>query len=367
MWDGCGTAGGDVRRSIASAAVALLLLASPPALAQDLFSPAPVPPGDIPILDVDPSTLPAMPPGAGSGLAAPGVADGLTRGLPSSVAPFAPADTLPSIDQLDLAPVVGTEVVASARLVEDGPPLKRGVVWRLFESEPGPDGALPLVGEAIGGTASFRVKPGVYFLHCGFGFAGTTERVEVSSGILEKSVVLNAGGLSLDATAGDDRPLPRDLVWFDVYSLEVDERGERVNVARDVRPGDIVRLPAGTYHVVSRYGQVNAQTRADLEVKAGKLSEVTLTQRAAEVTLKLVGAPGGEAIADTRWSILTPGGDEVAEGVGAFPSFVLAAGGYTVIAKHADTVYQRAFEVESGLDGEIEVVTTTDMASATAE
>ena len=347
------------------------VLFPPLAASQDLIRPGPVPPADIPLLDVDPATVPMFAPAAdgaagldiqGFGLGVP--PGGQTRGLPPSAAPFAPADALPAIDQLDLSPVVSTEIVAAARLEEGGTVLKRGVVWRLFGSEPGPDGQLPLVAESVGGSASFRVQPGIYFLHCSFGAAGTTERVEVENGIVQTDIVLNAGGLTLDATVGDDRSLPADRVWFDIFSFEVDERGERIAVARDVRPGELVRLPAGTYHVVSRYGAVNAQTRADVEVKVGKLSEVTLTQRAASVTLKLVGAPGGEAIADTRWSILTPGGDEVAEGVGAFPSFVLAAGGYTVIAKHDDTVYQRDFEVESGRDGEVEVVTTSDIASA---
>lgn len=360
------SASGVWLRAILPAGVALYLIAGQASSAQELFSPGPTPPADIPLLDVDPSSLPLLPPGAGDGLQAPGVSDGLTRGLPPAAAPFAPSDTLQGIESLDLAPVVGTELLASAKLVDGGAPIKRGIVWRLFGNEPGPDGELPLVAEALGGSASFRVKPGVYFLHCSFGHAGTTERVEVTSGLVQKDVVLNAGGLLLTATAGNERALPHDQVWFDIYSLEIDERGERTKVAADVPAGDIVRLPAGTYHVVSRYGQVNAQTRADLEVKAGKLSEVMLTQRAAEVTLKLVGSPGGEAIADTRWSILTPGGDEVAEGVGAFPSFVLAAGGYTVIAKHDDTVFQREFEVESGVDSEVEVLTTSDLAAADA-
>jgi hypothetical protein len=138
--------------------------------------------------------------------------------------------------------------------------------------------------------------------------------------------------------------------------METNDQGEREIVAQDVRPDEIVRLAADTYHVVSRYGVVNAQTRGDIEVRAGKLTEVTLYQRAAEVTLKLVGAPGGEAIADTKWSVLTPGGDIVTEGVGAFPSFVLAAGDYTVVARHAEKVYQRGFSVETGRDTEVEVL-----------
>ena len=208
----------------------------------------------------------------------------------------------------DSPTVVATpRLVLAARLTEDGPPVESGLSWRVYGSEPGPDSHLPLVASGSGGDATFELKEGVYFVYCGFGFAGTTVRVDLRGGLREESVVLNAGGLKLRAAADDTRAmLPADDVRFDVMSMETDDRGERKIVAQDIRPDQLVRLAGGTYHVVSRYGAVNAQTRGDVEVRPGKLTEVTLYQRAAEVTLKLVGAPGGEAIADTKWSVLTP-------------------------------------------------------------
>lgn len=280
--------------------------------------------------------------------------------LPALVAPYAAPDPGTGAgDAFEPGPIVPLSrprLVLAAKLTDDGGPIGSGLVWRLFGSEPDPDGELPLIANGAGGSASFEVEPGVYFVYCGFGYAGSTVRVELNGGLREETVVLNAGGLRLRAAADEAQILPPGDVLFDVYSLETDDRGERKVVARDVRPEELVRLAADTYHVVSRYGQVNAQTRGDVEVKPGKLTEVTLYQRAAEVTLKLVGAPGGEAIADTVWSVLTPGGDIVTEGVGAFPSFVLASGEYTVIARHDDKVYQRDFNVETGRDAEVEVL-----------
>jgi hypothetical protein len=280
-------------------------------------------------------------------------------GLPAAVAPFAPADTLtepmPGLD-LDLDGLARPRLVLTARLTDGGKPIRSGLVWRVFGATPNAEGALPVVAQGAGGNATFDVPPGIYLVYCGFGHAGTTVRVEIKGGLVEEAVVLNAGGLKLRAAAEGDRILPPDDVRFDVLSLDMDDRGERKIVARDVKPDELVRLAADTYQVVSRYGAVNAHTRGDVEVKAGKLTEVTLYQRAAEVTLKLVGAPGGEAIADTSWSILTPGGDIVTEGVGAFPSFVLAEGDYTVVARHGEKVFQRQFQVETGQDEEVEVV-----------
>jgi hypothetical protein len=284
---------------------------------------------------------------------------GIDPGLdPLSYAPSTDPAAVPPILRLERPAVVDTpRLVLSARLTEDGSTIESGLAWRIFGAEPDPDGFLPLVASGAGGDATFEVKPGVYFVYCGFGYAGTTVRVEVRGGLREETVVLNAGGLKLRAAADDASSLlPDEDVRFDIYAMDTDDQGERKVVAQDIRPAEILRLAADTYHVVSRYGSVNAQTRGDVEVRPGKLTEVTLYQRAAEVTLKLVGAPGGEAIADTKWSVLTPGGDIVTEGVGAFPSFVLASGEYTVVARHDDKVYQREFNVETGRDTEVEVL-----------
>ena len=79
----------------------------------------------------------------------------------------------------------------------------------------------------------------------------------------------------------------------------------------------------------------------------------TMRQR---LTLKLVRDHGGEAIADTSWSILTDSGDPIRESVGAFASMVLAEGEYTIVAKNRDRIYQRDFSVEGGQNQEVEVL-----------
>ncbi len=163
----------------------------------------------------------------------------------------------------------------------------------------------------------------------------------------------NAGGLKLDSVVGDDRPIPPDQVSFEVQ--QEDENGELITVVPSAAPGRILRLSAGTYHVVSRYGNINAIVRADIEVKAGKLTEAVMRHTGAEVTLKLVAAEGGEALANTSWTVTTQDGITVNESVGAFPSIILAAGTYTAIAKHQGEIYSRDFTVEPGLAHDIEV------------
>jgi hypothetical protein len=121
--------------------------------------------------------------------------------------------------------------------------------------------------------------------------------------------------------------------------------------------GDVILVPEGIYHIVSKYGDVNSVVRSDIRVQSGKLTDATVTHRAAIITLKLVNDRGGEALANTQWTVLTPGGDVIKEATGAFPRVILADGDYRAIARNEDKAYERAFKVVTGVDGEVEVLT----------
>jgi hypothetical protein len=294
-----------------------------------------------------------MPAGAQS-FADPGTA----LQLPS-ISGYAP----PSVNAPLAVPGQG-EVTLSAQLTEDGPEISRGLVWRVFKPEAGPDGRLPLVASAQGGTSAFHLEPGSYLVHASFGRAGATKRIKVGTAPARESLVLEAGGLKLDAVLSGGVRIPPHRLRFSIYEADPDPSGERALIVPNVSPNTVVRLNAGTYHVVSTYGSVNAVIRSDIRVEAGKLTEATVEHRAAELTMKLVREPGGEAIADTSWSILTDSGDIVRESVGAFASLVLAAGNYAVVAKNRDRIYQKDFTVVAGRNRDVEVLATETEAAA---
>ena len=154
--------------------------------------------------------------------------------------------------------------------------------------------------------------------------------------------------------------IPPAKLRFSIYEAEAGSDGDRALIIPDVSPNTVVRLNSGIYHIVSTYGSVNAVIRSDIRVEAGKLTEATVEHRAAELTMKLVREHGGEAIADTSWSILADSGDPVREIVGAFASMVLAEGDYTIIAKNRDRIYQRDFTVVGGRNQEVEVLATEE-------
>jgi len=250
----------------------------------------------------------------------------------------------------------------SARLTPEAADLKAGLVWRVFGTRPGSDGKLPLIATAQGGTSAFDLPPGAYLVHAAFGRAGATKRITVTPQEHEENLVLDAGGLKLDAVLTGGKRIETGELRFSIYDGPENAKGERALILPDVPANSIIRLNAGTYHVVSEYGDVNATIRADIKVEAGKLTEAVMEHNAAEMTFKLVREAGGEALADTSWAVVTGSGDVVREVVGAYASMVLTEGAYTVIARNRDQLYQRDFMVASGHDEDVEVITSAQSA-----
>ncbi|NDV88071.1 hypothetical protein GTW51_15325 [Aurantimonas aggregata] len=270
-------------------------------------------------------------------------------GLPA----YAPQN-MPSQDMIRSRATLTLE----ARLTEDGESIPHGLIWRLFSAIPGLDGRPSLIASSESNIANFEVPTGSYILHVAFGRAGLVRRIDFTGVKTREVVVLDAGGLRLDALVSDGSEIDAGKLTFDIYT-DAETESERNLVAGDIPASKIVRLNAGTYHVVSNYGSINALVRADIRVEAGKVTDATLQHRAALMTMKLVREPGGEALADTAWSVTTASGDIVRQSVGAFPSMVLAEGEYVLIAKNRDKVYQRIFEVQSGQNVDVEVLTSS--------
>jgi hypothetical protein len=246
-------------------------------------------------------------------------------------------------------------VVLKARLSEGGPVIENGLQWRIFQANQALDANLTELKSSDGGTKAFEMEPGDYLVHAAYGHAGVVRRISVGSLPLSEEFVLNAGGFRLKATATGNVPIPARMLRFDIYEEKQDENGNRKLLAKNIKPDEVVPFPVGTYHVISRFGQLNAEVRADLRVQPGNLTEATMTHRAALIRFRLVRHDGGDAIPDTAWSILTENGEVIKESERTFPSMALAEGNYTAIAKNNDSIYSHDFEVRSGFNETVEV------------
>jgi hypothetical protein len=326
-------------------ALALLLpmLACQAALAQDagqnsLFSNAP----SNSLLTPPPATR-GEPFGSGGGVLAP-QADWPINGQ-GAVAPASPP----------MVPAGQVALALSARFGKDAAPITGGLTWRIYAAKADQTGNFKLIKEDNSPAPTVVLPAGPYIVHVGFGLATSVKPVNLNGATVHEDFDLPAGGLRLEGKVGDVR-IPAGQVSFDVYKGSQFEPGDRRPIAEHLMTGNVVVVPEGTYYIVSNYGDANSVVRSDIRVQAGKLTDVIITHRAAVITLKLVSGQGGEALANTAWSVITPGGDVIKESIGAFPKVILAEGEYRAIAKNEGKVFERPFNVVNGVDGEVEVV-----------
>ncbi|HEY1475869.1 MAG TPA: hypothetical protein VGF53_17500 [Pseudolabrys sp.] len=246
-------------------------------------------------------------------------------------------------------------IALSAHFGKNLPPIDGGLTWRVYSTTKDSTGNFQLVKEDKSPAPTLVLPAGSYVVHVGFGLATAVKPITLNGPNLREDFDLPAGALRLEGRVGDAR-IPAGQVSFDVYKGSQFEPGDRRPIAEHVMTGNVVVVPEGTYYVVSNYGDANSVVRSDIRVQAAKLTDITVTHRAAAITLKLVSEKGGEALANTAWSVLTPGGDVIKESIGAFPRVILAEGEYRAIARNESRVYEREFKVVTGVDGDVEVL-----------
>ena len=327
-------------------------LAAAPASAQ-LFSdrPPPVPPAAVP----DPGPAVSLAPSSGPS-STPNLPPVLTQPQPNQPTLNQPSLNPPPAAAAPPPAAPGQAVLAlSARYGKDMPVINGGLVWRVFADHPDETGSFKMVREDRGASPNIVLPPGNYVVHVALGLVTALRTVSLKAETDRELFLLPAGGLRIEGRVGTSK-IPTNQISFAIYKGSQFEVGERAPLVPTVAAGDVVLLPEGTYYIVSNYGDANSVVRSDIRVSAGKLTDVTVTHRAAVITLKLVTDKGGEALANTAWSVITPGGDVIKESIGAFPKVVLSEGEYRAIAKNEGKVYERPFNVVNGVDGEVEVI-----------
>lgn len=301
-----------------------------------------MPPGSVPNVLTGPAINLAPPSGPAAAPDLPLSQPGLTS--PALTAPVTP-----------LVPTGQGVLALSARFGKDMPAINGGLIWRVYADRPDATGAFKLIKEDRGVTPNIVLQPGTYIVHASLGLVSSIRTVMVRPETMREIFDLPAGGLRIEGRVGASK-IPQGQITFDVYKGSQFETTERAPVVQGAVATDIVLLPEGIYYIISNYGDANSVVRSDIRVHAGKLTDVTVQHRAAAITFKLIGDKGGEALANTSWTVITPAGDIVKESTGAFPRVVLAEGEYRAIARNEGKVYERGFKVVNGVDGEIEVV-----------
>ena len=275
--------------------------------------------------------------------------------VPSTPPAQTPSQAPNTTASIPMVPAGQVALALSARFGKDALPIGGGLTWRVYGAKADTNGNFKLVKEDKSPTPTLVLPVGAYIVHVGFGLATAVKPVDLRGTNVHEQFDLPAGGLRIEGKVGDVR-IPASQISFDVYKGSQFEPGDRRPIAEHVVTSDVIVVPEGTYYIVSNYGDANSVVRSDIRVQPAKLTDITVTHRAAAITLKLVGDRGGEALANTAWSVLTPGGDVIKESIGAFPRVILAEGEYRAIARNEGKVYEREFKVVTGVDGDVEVL-----------
>lgn len=288
----------------------------------------------------------------GASLVAPGGGIGAP---PSTITAPMPAQAAPLPSSAPMVPAGQVALYLNARFGRDMAPITGGLIWRIYPEKPDNNGMFRMLREEKTAAPTFLLPSGNYVVHVAFGHAQATKMVRLRAETVRETFDIPAGGIRIEGRVGDAR-IPPGQIHFDIYRGSQFEPGDKRPMAQNIMTGDVMLVPEGTYHIVSHYGDGNAVVRSDIRVQTGKVTDVTVTHRAAVITLKLVEKAGGEAIANTQWSVLTPGGDVIKESIGAFPRVILAEGDYRVIARNEGRSFQHDFKVITGVDSEIAVI-----------
>ncbi len=272
---------------------------------------------------------------------------------PPTLVNYAPSTDLNNAEPLNYLP---STLNLAAQLAPGGKILNQGVTWRVFSTSPNYENSFELIETSEQATPEFQLNPGKYIVSASYGLATKISEISIPLQSQQQTLILDAGGLKLTAIVDQDDSIPNGKVEFDIYSMEYDDQGERILIAKDIQQGQVISLNTDTYHIVSRYGEANAVVNADIQIQPGKLIEAKMLHSAAEITLKLVNEPAGEALIGTNWSVRSGEGEVIAEGNGAFPSHILATGEYEVEAEHRGKNFTKYFTVEAGNNRVVEVI-----------
>ena len=221
----------------------------------------------------------------------------------------------------------------TARLTPDGPPLQQNVSWNIRA----PSGTT--VYSADAGTADVSLAPGDYVVNASYGATQIEKLVSLPDATrLTINFVLDAGGLKVEPMVGKiDVPPVASRVR--VFSMD----GRRL-MAVSVKPGEIIRLPEGTYRVESQVSTGNVKAVTDVRVTAGRVSTVKIAHKAGLARLAFVGAPN----ASVRWEVEDQSGRAIATRGGINANVTLLPGTYTARAQVGAELLTATFNIAQG-------------------
>ncbi|UXN72588.1 hypothetical protein N8D56_15070 [Devosia sp. A8/3-2] len=139
--------------------------------------------------------------------------DGRPAITPPEVSPDNPATE--AITAITSAP---QPVTLTALITPDSAPITDGLIWRIFDATPAANGEIAMAAKSDEGTAKLSLPPGDYTVHIAYGRAQISDTLTVKPGDNQKTYILEAGALRLNAAVTGDIPIPPNLLSFEIFT-----------------------------------------------------------------------------------------------------------------------------------------------------
>ncbi|MDI1312725.1 VWA domain-containing protein [Prosthecobacter sp.] len=239
----------------------------------------------------------------------------------------------------------------SVIMEEGGKPVAEGVSWDVL-GEADAEGNRPKIAYSYDAQPTLALPAGKYEVEVVVGNAKGKVMVEIKAGATqEKVVTLGAGRIKLSALAVEGaEPLSTGVSW-EIFG-DADAEGNRVKASYSYDAVPTLSLPAGKYLAQLDWG--SAKGKQEVEVAAGKLTEVSIVINAGTLALSALMAEGADPAPEgLNWDVF---GEANAEGerpkasysYDAQPKLHLTAGKYLVVATRGAAVAQIEVEVLAG-------------------
>jgi len=223
----------------------------------------------------------------------------------------------------------------SGRFSQDGNVYVEGIDWEV-KTQSG-----DMVYHSSATTVDLKLSPGAYEVIATYGTVKIDEAVNVPARTkLAVNFVLNAGAL---------RVLPR-LKGIDgeqiesatkVYALNGPKNGKLVTTSH--QPGQLIKLPAGSYRVETQFSDGNVVAVTDVDVKPGIMRSIDVDHHGGLVHLSVL-----HAVENIQWLVQADQGEAIELTNLSDPTAVLKPGHYMAQAKSGDQIWQQRFTIEDG-------------------
>ena len=141
----------------------------------------------------------------------------------------------------------GPQLALSAILAGENKLITNGLVWRVFRVEG--QGEPQLVAQSGDAAPVLPLPPGEFVVHVAYGLASATRRVLVGNSTTTERVPIAAGALVVRGSILDQL-IPMNRLQISVFIPQAGNSEGRL-ITSSLRSGEVLRLPEGTYHVVS--------------------------------------------------------------------------------------------------------------------